>query len=306
MKADGVLESLQRPALDMAAPERDVEAPERRLRVDALQVVALAEQRLVAASHGGLRIALSARDGAKAVKPSRDGGDEPPLALHIGGDGAEQRRRGLVRPVGAREALDGLVGPPARLKQVIDAALGAGAGEIGVVAAPGPARHAEGVGQELDDGLARREVDGEVVPFRGRDLDDAPFHQRLAGRDELDDGGAAGIEIGLDPRGCARRRPWMRRRQAKRHHRGRRGGGDRGDRLRFRLRDVRLGRVFRVIHRDHRSSPLRAVPAPSRFSDPKRIEVGTTGDAWESILAKPRQTSFRDQIISRVRGWCQV
>ena len=115
MKADGVLESLQRPALDMAAPERDVEAPERRFRVDALQVVALAEQRLVAASHGGLRIALSARDGAKAVKPSRDGGD-----------------------------------------------------------------------------------------------------------------------------------------------------------------------------------------------DPKRIEVGTTGDAWESILAKPRQTSFLDQIISRVRGWCQV
>ena len=56
----------------------------------------------------------------------------------------------------------------------------------------------EGVGQELDDGLARREIDGEVVPFRGRDLGDAPFHQRLAGRDELDDGGAAGIEIGLD------------------------------------------------------------------------------------------------------------
>ena len=56
----------------------------------------------------------------------------------------------------------------------------------------------EGVGQELDDGLARREVDGEVIPFRGRDLGDAPFHQRLAGRDELDEGGAAGIEIGLD------------------------------------------------------------------------------------------------------------
>ena len=41
------------------------------------------------------------------------------------------------------------------------------------------------------------------------------------------------------------------------------------DRLRTRLRDVRLGRVFRVIHRDHRSSPLWAVPAPSRFSDPR-------------------------------------
>ena len=41
------------------------------------------------------------------------------------------------------------------------------------------------------------------------------------------------------------------------------------DRLRSRLRDVHLGRVFRVIHRDYGSSPLRAVPAPSRFSDPE-------------------------------------
>ena len=41
------------------------------------------------------------------------------------------------------------------------------------------------------------------------------------------------------------------------------------DRLRSRLRDVRLGRVFRVVHRDHRASALRAVPAPSRFSDPQ-------------------------------------
>ena len=46
------------------------------------------------------------------------------------------------------------------------------------------------------------------------------------------------------------------------------GGYDPG-RLRSRLRDVRLGRVFRVIHRDRRSTPLGAVPAPSRFSDPR-------------------------------------
>ena len=58
--------------------------------------------------------------------------------------------------------------------------------------------HREGVGEELDDGLAGRQVDIDVVPLRCRDLGDAPFHQRLAGRDELDDGGAAGIEIGLD------------------------------------------------------------------------------------------------------------
>ncbi len=41
------------------------------------------------------------------------------------------------------------------------------------------------------------------------------------------------------------------------------------ERLRARLREVRLGRVFRVIHRDHRSNPLGAVAAPSRFSDPQ-------------------------------------
>ena len=58
--------------------------------------------------------------------------------------------------------------------------------------------HREGVGQELDHGLARGEVDGEVVPFGGRDLGDAPFHQRLAGRDQLDHGRASRCEVGLD------------------------------------------------------------------------------------------------------------
>ena len=48
-----------------------------------------------------------------------------------------------MRTVGAPEALDGLVGPPSRLQQIVDAALGVGAGKIGVIAAPGPARHAE-------------------------------------------------------------------------------------------------------------------------------------------------------------------
>ena len=45
-------------------------------------------------------------------------------------------------------------------------------------------------------------------------------------------------------------------------------GGYDLDRLRSRLREVGLGRVFRVIHRDRRSTPLGASPAPSRFSDP--------------------------------------
>ena len=127
LEAGGVLETVERPARDVAAPERDVETPERRLGVEALQVVALAEQCLAVAAHGGLGIALAAGDGAEAVEPPGNGGDEPPLALHIGGDGPEQRRRGLVRAVGAAEALDRLVRPPARLQQVMDAALGIGA-----------------------------------------------------------------------------------------------------------------------------------------------------------------------------------
>ena len=127
LEAGGILETVERPALDVAAPERDVEAPEGGLGVDALKVVALAEKRLVAASHGGLRIALAAGDRAQAVEPACDRGDEPPLALHVGGDGPEQRRGGLVRPVRSAEPLDGLVGPPSRLQQVVDAALGVGA-----------------------------------------------------------------------------------------------------------------------------------------------------------------------------------
>lgn len=40
------------------------------------------------------------------------------------------------------------------------------------------------------------------------------------------------------------------------------------DRIRGRLRAVRIERMFRVIHRRHRGRPLGAAPAPSRFSDP--------------------------------------
>ena len=66
-------------------------------------------------------------------------------------------------------------------------------------------------------------------------------------------------------------------------------GGYDPDRLRRRLRDVRLGRVFRVIHRDRRSTPLGAAAAPSRFSDPEgRYAVLYASDAvrcafWETL-----------------------
>ena len=127
LEAGGVLETVERPARDVAAPERDVETAQCGLRIDALQVVALAEERLVAAAHGGLAVPLAPGDGAERIQAPRDGGDEAPLALHVRGDGAEQRRRGLVRPVGAPEALDRLVGAPARLQQIVDAPVGVGA-----------------------------------------------------------------------------------------------------------------------------------------------------------------------------------
>ena len=246
------------------------------------------------------------------VEAPRDGGDEPAFSLHVGGDGSEQRRGRLVRAVGPAQPLDRLVGPPARLQQVVDAALGVGAAEIGVVAAPDAARHREhqyllgpvheggglgevggggpgaegetfafgvldpehaarapgdlghgvvpepvndlierrlyrrqraelldqrvalrdgllaqhrvvvgvedgarhevavvvlegllqlhreGVLQEVEHVLARREVDREVVPLGRRDLGDAALHQRLAGGDQLHHRGAALLQIRLD------------------------------------------------------------------------------------------------------------
>ena len=70
LEAGRVLEPLDVPALDPAAPERAVELAERRLRVGAFQVVALAEQRRVAAAHGGLGIPLAPGDGAQTVEPA--------------------------------------------------------------------------------------------------------------------------------------------------------------------------------------------------------------------------------------------
>ena len=62
----------------------------------------------------------------------------------------------------------------------------------------------EAVRQIVENVFARRDVDLHVAPFLGRDLGQAPLHQRLAGGDDLDDGGMAGLEIALD-RGDQRR-----------------------------------------------------------------------------------------------------
>ena len=58
--------------------------------------------------------------------------------------------------------------------------------------------HREGVGQEIQHILPRRQVDGEVVPFGGGDLGDAPLHQRLAGGDELHHRRPPRFEVRLD------------------------------------------------------------------------------------------------------------
>ena len=60
-------------------------------------------------------------------------------------------------------------------------------------------------------------------------------------------------------------------------------------RLRALMREVRLGRVFRVIHRRHRASPLGAAPVPSRFSDPREryavlyASEAVRGAFWETL-----------------------
>ena len=65
--------------------------------------------------------------------------------------------------------------------------------------------HREGVGQIFEARLPRRQVDGDVVPFRDGDVGDASVQQGLAGGDQLDDAGMAGLKIGLhgpDQRGA--------------------------------------------------------------------------------------------------------
>ena len=88
-------------------------------------------------------------------------------------------------------------------------------------------------------------------------------------------------------------------------------GGYDPDRLRSRLRAIGLGRVFRVIHRDHRATPVLAAPAPSRFSDPGgRYAVLYASEAvrcafWETLgrnrLARGRRRELaRTEVESRL------
>ena len=117
--------------------EQHVKLPQGRPRVHTLQVVLGAEQALTS----GLTLALG--DRAQAVEAAGDGGQESLLGLHVGGDRPEQGRLRLVGAVGAPEALDGGVGLPAGLQQIVHAQALVPRAEVGVVAAPGAAGVAE-------------------------------------------------------------------------------------------------------------------------------------------------------------------
>ena len=58
--------------------------------------------------------------------------------------------------------------------------------------------HREGMGEIVEHVFARGDVDLDVAPFFRRDLGEPALHQRFAGRDDLDDGGVAFLEIALD------------------------------------------------------------------------------------------------------------
>ena len=84
------------------------------------------------------------------------------------------------------------------------------------------------------------------------------------------------------------------------------GGYDR-ELLCSRLRDVRLARVFRVVHRDYRSTPLGPAPAPSRFGDPQgRYAVLYASETvrcafWET-LGRNRFTRRRRRELPRTEA----
>ena len=80
-------------------------------------------------------------------------------------------------------------------------------------------------------------------------------------------------------------------------------------RLRSRRCEVRLGHVFRVVHRDRRATPLGAVPSPSRLSDPQeRYAVLYASEAvrcafWETLARNRFARQRRRELpLSDVKG----
>ncbi len=102
-----------------------------------------------------------------------------------------QRRQFLDQPVAPRDGVPGLYGLAVaidRTRRQVAFAVGKRLVELG----------REAVRQIIQHIFARRDVDLDVAPFLGRDFGKAAFHQRLAGRDDLDHGGMAVPEIALD------------------------------------------------------------------------------------------------------------
>src|ERR1700704_6856445 len=109
MKAGGILEGLERAALDLAGEQQEVELAERCPPIGRFEIVVRTEQALAA----GLALALG--DGTQSVEPPGDSRQEALLSLHVGGDRPEQGRLRLVGAIAAAQALDGRIGLPARL-----------------------------------------------------------------------------------------------------------------------------------------------------------------------------------------------
>src|SRR6266446_4187551 len=117
--------------------EQLIELAQGRLGVGAFEIVVGAEQPLAAG------LPLAAGDGAERVETPRNGRQEALLALHVGGNGAEDRRLLLVGAVRASQSLNRGIGAPAGCETVMHAlALGA-AGASRVIAAAAAA----GIGQ---------------------------------------------------------------------------------------------------------------------------------------------------------------
>lgn len=83
------------------------------------------------------------------------------------------------------------------------------------------------------------------------------------------------------------------------------------ERLRARLTQIELPRVYRIIRARHKDTPLKAVPTPSRFSDPEaRYSVLYASDTvrcsfWEALVRnrfdrKKRRELPRADIDNRV------
>ncbi len=137
-KAGRGLEGLKAHERDRSGEDAAIELRKRGARIDAFEIVLGPKEALAAG------LALAAGDRAQRVEAPRNGRDEAPLALHIGHDGPEQRRLRLVRPVGAAEPLDGGVGLPAGLQQIMNALSLVPRRKVGVIAATRSA----GVGED--------------------------------------------------------------------------------------------------------------------------------------------------------------